>query len=340
MRLPALCTLLMLWLSAAAAASDLYTGEVPVADQSDGARKEANAAALKQVLIKVSGDQAAADRPAVASALANPDPLVQAYYYRQDVDRSGAVAVLKLYYAANFEPRAITRLLSSSGLAQWARERPTLMTWVATDSAGSAGLLSDGQLAPLLRRAGERGIELKAGNVPDEERSGTLADVERQSLDSLRALAARSGVPGVLAGRLYVTADGVLGRFGYSDGERSENFEVRAADATAALRAAADETANRMAVRYAFAAAESEPVTVKAVVRGIRSAQDYAHVQSYLTSLSVVKSLTLTAAAADTLSLDLSVSGGAERLQQIVAVNDVLNVAGNTSEGAVVLEVR
>lgn len=332
--------LLLCCLLSPLAASDLYTGEVPVSDQSDGARKTANAEALKQVLIKVSGDQGAAARPEVAAALANPDPLVQAYYYRQDVDRSGPTPTLKLYYAANFEPRAVTRLLQSSGLAQWARERPTLMVWVAADSSGTSGLMGEAQLAALLRRAGERGIELKPGGASEDERSATLAEVERQSLEPLRARAAKSGVPGVLAGRLYATADGVVGRFAYSDGERSEPFDVRATDITGALRAAADETANRLAARYAFAAADSEPVAVSAVVRGVRNASDFAHVQSYLASLSVVKSITLTGAAADTLSMDLSVAGGAERLSQIVGVNEVLSVAGNTSEGALVLEVR
>ena len=41
--------------SAPLAAADLYTGEVPVASQDEGASKDAMAATLKQVLVKVSG---------------------------------------------------------------------------------------------------------------------------------------------------------------------------------------------------------------------------------------------------------------------------------------------
>lgn len=332
--------LLALSLSTPGVASDLYTGEVLVPSQDEAERSKAMVEALKQVLVKVSGDPSAAERAAVQSALADPAPLIQAFYYRQDVDRSGPTPALRLYYAANFEPRAITRLLSASGLAQWARERPTLMVWVVTDAGGETRYLDNAQLAPLLRRGSERGIELKAATLGEDAGMAQIADVERGEVARLRPVASRYGAPGVLAGRLYNTADGVLGRFAFGDGEREESFEVRGLDPAATLRAAADETANRMASRYAFAAADSEPVAVSAVVRNIRSAADFARVHAYLASLSVVREMRLGSAAADTMNLDLSVSGGAERLRQIVALNEVLAVAGDSSDGAVVLDLK
>lgn len=321
------------------AASDVYTGEVPVSGQDEASRQVAMAEALKQVLIKVSGDPSAAKRAEVQSALANPAPLIQAFYYRQDVDRSGPTPTLKLYYAANFEPRAINRLVNSSGLSRWARERPTLMVWVVDDAGGSKDFLRSSQLAPLLRRGSERGIELKAAPIGGED-AASITDVERGSVASLRSVASRFGAPGVLAGRLYQTPEGVVGRFAYGDGEREESFEVRAADNTAALRAAADETANRLAARYAFAAADSTPAQVSAVVRGLSSASDFARVYAYLGSLSVVREIHLSSAAGDSMSLDLSVAGGSERLRQILPMSDMLAVAGDSSDGAVVLDLR
>ncbi len=322
----------------AASAADQYTGEVAVPSQDETLRKDAMAAALAQVLVKVSGDPTAAERPQLKSALENPEPLIQAYYYRQEVDRSGVTPVLRLYYAANFDPRAITRLLSSSGLSQWARERPGVMVWVVADVDGGPTLLDEARITPLLRRANERGVVLKvASAVADESGAAQLADVESRSLESLRQIAAKSGTPGVLAGRLFATADGVLGRFGLSDGERNEEFEVRGANMTEALRAAADEAANRLASRYAFDAADSAPAAVKAVVHGISSAQEFARIHAYLLSLSVVKSISVSGAAAQSMNLDMVVAGGAERLQQIVALNDMLDVGTPDADGAVVL---
>ncbi len=332
---------LTLGLSQPSLAADQYTGEVPVASQDEALRAEAMAGALSQVLVKVSGDPKAAERPAMKSALENPEPLIQAYYYRQEVDRSGPTPALKLYYAANFDPRAITRLLSSSGLSQWARERPALMVWVATDQGGSTTLMDQSGMAPLMQRAGERGIVLKMPGV-DAEESGLerLGDVERRSLDNLRQIASRSGTPGVLAGTLFPTSDGFVGRFAFSDGERTEEFEARGDSADDALRAVADETANRLASRYAFDAADSEPVSVAAMVRGIGNAQEFARIHAYLTSLSIVRSVSIGAAAADTMNLDVVVAGGADRLRQIIALNDILSVAGDGPEGVLVLDRR
>lgn len=320
-------------------ASDVYTGEVPVSGQDDASRAVAMSAALKQVLVKVSGDPAAADRAEVRSALANPAPLIQAFYYRQDVDRSGPTPTLKLYYTANFEPRAINRLVNSSGLARWARERPTLMVWVVGDSAAGGDFLGSGQLAPLLRRGSERGIELKAATIGGED-AASIIDVERGHIASLRSVASRYGSPGVLAGRLYQTADGMTGRFAYGDGEREESFEVRGTDSASVLHAAADETANRLAARYAYAAADSTPAQVPTLVRGLRSASDFARVYAYLSSLSVVREIHLNSAAADTMTLDLSVAGGSDRLRQILPMSELLSVAGDTNDGAVVLDLR
>ena len=326
----ALCAVL-----ATPALADLYSGEVAVADQSEAERTAANAEALKQVLVKVSGDQAAAERPQVAGALKDPTPLVQAFYYRQEVDRSGATPQLKLYYVANFEPRAITRLLSSSGLAQWARERPTLMVWIPM--AESSAALSESELQPLLRRASERGIVLKRGLDEDAAASGNL---DTRDVDVLKQIASRAGVPGVLAGRLFPSSDNVIGRFAFNDGERTESFEVSGASPIDALRAAADETANRLASRYAFDAADSTPEPVRAVIRNIGDAGDYARAQSYLASLSIVRELRQSAAAGNTLTLDMSVSGGSERLKSIVGLGDVMSAAGESIDGEVVLDLR
>jgi hypothetical protein len=318
-----------------AAQADLYSGEVAVADQSEGARSAANVEALKQVLVKVSGDTAAAEKPQVAGALKDPAPLVQAYYYRQEVDRSSPTPRLKLYYVANFEPRAITRLLSSSGLAQWARERPPLMVWVAMADAQNA--LSAGELEPLLRRAGERGIVLKRGIDDSGAASGSL---DERDVAVLKQIAAKAGVPGVLAGRLFSTANGVLGRFAFNDGEKTDSFEVSGNDPAGALVAAADEIANRMAQRYAFDAADSAPSPVRAVVRNLGDAGDYARAQSYLRSLSIVRELRQIGAAGNTLTLDMSVAGGSERLKTIVGLGDVLSAVGESTTGEVVLDLN
>jgi hypothetical protein len=332
--------LLLLALLTPAAADDLYTGEVRVPDQSEAARATAMGEALGQVLVKLSGNPAAAADPDVASALADPARLLQAWHYRQEVDRSGPTPVLALYLAASFEPRAVQRLMASAGLTQWARERPPIAAYIAIEEAGNSRLFSASELAPMLRRANERGIRLEVGPLAEDTRALILAAAERQNLSRLRAQAAAAGAPGLLAARLYGTAEGVFGRAAFSDGEREESFEVRASDRGAALRALADGVADRLAARYAFTAADSEPVAVTVAVRGIRTAADYARAQSYLASLSIVRRIEPRVADGETLTLALVVAGGGERLRQVLGLDTTLVPGGEVGAGTLVLELR
>lgn len=332
--------LLLLVLAIPAAADDLYTGEVRVPDQSEAARATAMGEALAQVLVKLSGNPEAAADPDVASALAEPAALVQAWHYRQDVDRTGPAPALVMYLAASFEPRAVQRLMAAAGLTQWARERPEIAAYIAIEEAGNPRLASAGELGPLLRRGNERGIRLRAAPVSEDAQALAVAAAERQNLASLRGAAAAAGAPGLLAARLYGTAEGIYGRVSFSDGEREESFEVRAIDRFAALRAVADGVADRLAARYAFSAADSEPVAIAVLVRGIRSAADYARAQSYLASLSVVRRIEPRAADGESLTLGLTVAGGGERLRQVLALDTTLVAGSESSDGTLVLELR
>ena len=79
---------LALWLCAGAAwAQDdaLYEGESMVDSQSEEQRAAALPRALGQVLVKVTGDPAAASDPAFQGALGRAAGMVQQYRYREDV---------------------------------------------------------------------------------------------------------------------------------------------------------------------------------------------------------------------------------------------------------------
>lgn len=332
--------LLLLILAIPAVADELYTGEVRVPDQSEAARATAMSEALAQVLVKLSGNPQAAANPALAAALADSSALVQAWHYRQEVDRSGPTPALMLYLVASFEPRAVQRLIAAAGLTQWARERPEIAAFIAIEEAGQPRLATAGELAPLLRRGQERGIRLRAAPPGEDAEALTVAAIERQNLASLRGAAAAAGAPGLLIARLYGAAEGVLGRVSFSDGEREESFEVRANDRFAALRAVADGVADRLAARYAFRAADSEPIAIAVLVHGIRSAADYARAQSYLASLSIVRRIEPRAADGESLTLGLTVAGGGERLRQLLALDTTLVASSERGDGTLVLELR
>lgn len=117
--LPVLLLGSILMAANAIAAPSTYTGEAPVADQSEVARAGALKTALAEVVIRLSGDPGVLARNEVANAVAGADKLVLQYRYRRDnvTDEASGTPVSKLVLVAEFDSTAVDRMLASFGLA-------------------------------------------------------------------------------------------------------------------------------------------------------------------------------------------------------------------------------
>lgn len=108
--------LLLLLLAPLAQADSLYTGQVPVASQSEADTAAGLSAALGQVLAKLSGDNSVLSRPGVAKAVAQPNRYVQQYQFAQDIATD--TGQVRLTLVAQFDHAAIDRLLADLGLTR------------------------------------------------------------------------------------------------------------------------------------------------------------------------------------------------------------------------------
>jgi hypothetical protein len=101
------------------AAPTTYSGEAPVASQSESVRAGALKTALADVVIRLSGDPGILARGDVASAVAEADKYVLQYRYRRDAvtDEITGAAGQKLVLVAEFDSNAVDRMLAGLGLA-------------------------------------------------------------------------------------------------------------------------------------------------------------------------------------------------------------------------------
>jgi hypothetical protein len=157
-----LVLLLSLLLSAPFAVADsLYTGQVPVASQSEQDLATGLSAALGQVLVRLSGENTLLNRPGVAKAIAQPNRYVQQYQYVQDVVPDSRPPLVRLSLVAQFDRAAVDQLLVDLGLARTGSDaapaavvdmRPqTFHLWVsgvnsADDYARVVGMLARNEL--------------------------------------------------------------------------------------------------------------------------------------------------------------------------------------------------
>jgi len=172
--------LCLLLLAPLALADGLYTGQVPIASQSEADTATALAAALGQVLVKLTGDNAVLNRPGVAKAVAQPNRYVQQYRYAQDVVADSGQ--MRLSLIAQFDRAAVDKLLADLGLARGAGSADTtaapaavadtspqtFRVWIsgvnsATDYARAVGTLtrSDSVRSVQVEQARNDGMQLR-----------------------------------------------------------------------------------------------------------------------------------------------------------------------------------
>lgn len=113
-----------------AAAPATYTGEAPVASQSDAERSNAIKNALAKVVIEQSGDAGILARDEVAKAVAKADQYVLQYRYRRDalVDPATNAPQVQLILVAEFDRAAVDRMLDGLGLGSAGSETPISAT--------------------------------------------------------------------------------------------------------------------------------------------------------------------------------------------------------------------
>jgi len=134
-----LCTLALAaaFCSAGAGAAGLYTGQVPVASQSDAERAEALKSALGEVVVRVSGDKGVLARPEVAKAIADAERYVQQFSYQQDIVTEAGQTQVRLTLVAHFDRDAVDRLLRNAGSPKESPPTPEGQTAVVDATPGS-----------------------------------------------------------------------------------------------------------------------------------------------------------------------------------------------------------
>ena len=309
-------TLLMLSLPAGAVdVPTLYTTEVPYDRDARDARGEAYDAALKAVLMRVSGSELANSPAVIAELFPNPASYVMQF-------RSGANSTLWV----SFDGQAIEQTLRDAGHTVWGSDRPLTLVWLAVDW---------GQ--------GQR--EIVGADDPDRSRSESRS-IDRNRLVRERVLevAERRGLPLVFplldttdlqmvtftdiwggfdemivnASERYDANSILIGRIRPSSSQRSRwtyYFAGSETPMTGTPEAVVGQVADLLAGE--FAVGGNMPIEAVALnVSGVVSLDAYGTVQKMLGDVSLIEKFTVTEVSGDRVSYQVDVRGGADRLSR------------------------
>jgi uncharacterized protein len=304
--------------------TELYQTVVPVADRSDGAQAGAFQAAMRVVVVRVTGRRSADGDPAFAPLVSNSRRYVQQYRGAPDN---------KLW--VSFDGPAIERWLTQNGQPLWGAERPVTFVWLEvqagqtgagaapTPAAGpSGGVVSADDTSELKTSidaaAAVRGIPLIWPNAADAQKGRADA----AGAGAIAEMARSRGAVATLVGRASNATAGASVRWTHVFQDRSSEFS------------GALEGINRAADTYAglFAASGTlAPVDIE--VSGVADLQDYASVQGYLESLTFISRVSVLGLTGDLVRFRLTTRGGIESLQRALSLNGKLQSVAAGDDG-------
>lgn len=318
---------------------NLYSAQVEVASQSAADREAGVRNALAAVLVKLTGDRQAAQRPEAQLMLKQAERYVEQYQYPEKRTRAGQGELLWV----GFDADAVTRSLQDSGLPIWGRNRPFLIMWVGVEESGRRYLLDPGTQTDLRetveKAAAARGLLVSLPLMDLEDQAAIdAADVWGNFSDRITKASNRYRANGVLVGRIHREPAGQWrGRWSFEEGGTSHQWEGRSGSLREALTSGVDGTADVLAHRYAQVLTASTEELIFAV-EGVVSTERYAQVLRYLGSLESIGEVRVAAVEGDRMTFQLRLRTDREGLGRSLALGDLLvpatppSVAGSDGE--------
>jgi len=305
-----------------AGASGLYEAEVPVGSQAEPARQAGFQRALAQVLGKLSGDSAVAQRPGVARELRRAGEFVERYDYRQDEGRSATGApTYTTMLVVRFRQAEIDAIAAALGLPVWPEPRPKPVLWLAIDDGSGPRLVAlehNNVARPVLDRATERGyrLGLPAGNAAERAIVGAIW---RGDTAAVARMSARYSPPMQLIGKLYRSGQGWKADWTFvDDGRVLASWSEEGPQARGVIASGADGAADALVKRYARVDPVGERGTERIMVTGIHATDDYVRLSAWLQSTSVVQGIRPVRATPDSLEVELDLLTGLPGLRRVL----------------------
>ena len=315
---------LVLWLPAGAVeVPTLFTAEVPIDQEAKDPRADAYDAALREVLMRVSGTEIAENDEAFAELFPNPASYVMQY-------RSGADETLWV----TFDGQAIEQVLRGAGQTFWGAERPLTLVWLAVDwGQGTREIIAadDPDRTQQESRSIDRNRLIRERLLEISERRGlpiVFPLLDTTDLQSVTFSDIWGGFDDAIlyASERYDANSILIGRIRPSSGQRNRwtyYFTGAQSVLTGPPEAVVGQVADLLAAEFAVGGdAPIEAVVLN--VSGIESVDAYGSVQQILRDVSLIEGFTLTEVAGDRVSYRVEVRGGAERLSRALRFNGLI----------------
>ena len=310
---------------------DLFTVELPVADQTTSLRLESFSQAFRQVIVKVSGSDEALRSPAFERPIESSARYVKQFrYINRSLPEDEEPDVGRLYLRIDFNQQLIESLLREHNFPVWGRERPSSLLVISYDVNENIKLVSQdstpGLVEALDQAASTHAVPVLFPLLDLEDIAlVNISDVVSREFGKIQTMAVRYAPDALLVGQ-------VLGRSG--QGWRGD-WEVRFADQIFKWKFEAPSKqqvidqvirhlAKILALEYALEDHRRAEQTLLLSVSALGGIDNLIKVQKYLKSLNVVETVHVAMINGDVITYRLRLRNDPEDLQRLIDFGDVL----------------
>ena len=222
----------------------LYQVREAVTSQQPEERNAALGRALDTLVLRLTGDAAALQHPAVLEMRKNPQQLVSQYSLQ-----GGSPEVLLV----DFDAQSVERSLRQAGLPLWGANRPAILAWWLNDGSDGSTLVGDAQpaAAPLRAAAQQRGLPLRLPLADlDEQLLATGENLAASQPAALQSASARYGADALLTVQAREAAGQWQAEWRLWLGEGREQGTAQGADQAALADAVLLAVSQRLAPRF------------------------------------------------------------------------------------------
>lgn len=319
---------------AAVQVDGLFESERLVLDQSSEQRTEAVKAGLAEVLVRVSGHERTLEHEAVQSLLQQAERYLAQFSYRANAGAGDQAFRLEM----RFDGPSLIKALSESELSVWGSNRPSVLTWLAIQGPNGRFVMNS-ENNPLLTEVFE--AEAKRRGVPvllplmdlEDERLVGVSDIWGQFSDRISAASVRYSPDAIYSGRFYRSGSQWNAYWLLQIGTQRQVIELQADEVRDLFAKSVDALAEVLAQKYAVVVSAATAGDYAFKVVGVKTIDDYARLNRYLSSLQVVERVEVARVDESGIAYRVALKGAVDQFLSVLALDSYLEPDKSGFEG-------
>jgi hypothetical protein len=317
--------------ASAVTVEDLFTVELPVADQTTSLRLESFGEAFKQVIVKVSGSDDALRSPAFKRPSESSARYVKQFrYINRKLAGDEEFEEGRLFLRIDFDQNLIESLLRDNKFPVWGRERPSSLLVISYDVNENIKLVSD-DATPDLIEALDQAALIHAVPVLfplmdlQDIALVKIGDIISRQYDNINTMATRYSPDALLVGQIIGrSGKGWQGDWEVRFADQIFKWQFEASSRKAIIDQVVKHLAKILALEYALEDHRRVEQSILLSVSALEGIDKLIKVQKYLKSLSVVDSVRVAMVNQNVITYRLKLRNNPEDLQRLIEFGEVL----------------